>query len=91
MKILPQLAPFIPVLLQDQILKLAPTITSRATGEVGAKWMEDALPTMEVLVGAVMVADITGFTRLTEKLSTRGSAGVELLTNCMNDFFSKVL
>lgn len=45
---------------------------------------------METFVGAVLVADITGFTRLTEKLSTRGSAGVELLTNCMNDFFSKV-
>lgn len=52
--------------------------------------MEDAQPTMDTFVGAVMVADITGFTRLTEKLSTRGSAGVELLTNCMNDFFSKV-
>lgn len=45
---------------------------------------------MDTFVGAVMVADITGFTKLTEKLSTRGSAGVELLTACMNDFFGQV-
>ena len=37
-----------------------------------------------------MVADITGFTKLTEILSKRGSTGVELLTNCINDYFGKV-
>lgn len=48
---------------------------------------------METFEGAVMVADISGFTRLTEQLS-RGSHtfgfGVELLTKCMNNYFSKV-
>jgi class 3 adenylate cyclase len=45
---------------------------------------------MEVFEGAVMVADISGFTKLTEELSKRASGfGVELLTKCMNSFFSK--
>ena len=38
--------------------------------------------------GAVLVSDITGFTALTEKLSSRGSEGVELLTRCMNEYFA---
>lgn len=47
---------------------------------------------MTTFEGAVMVADISGFTRLTEQLS-RGlqtAFGVELLTKCMNNYFSKV-
>jgi hypothetical protein len=36
------------------------------------------------------VADITGFTKLTEILSKKGSTGVELLTNCINHYFGKV-
>lgn len=40
--------------------------------------------------GALMIADITGFTKLTEILSKRGASGVELLTNCINDYFTKV-
>jgi class 3 adenylate cyclase len=49
-------------------------------------------PTMESFEGAVMVADISGFTRLTEQLSRGSQAafGVELLTKCMNNYFSKV-
>lgn len=49
------------------------------------------VPCMETFDGAVMVADITGFTALTEELSKRGPGGVELLTKCMNNYFSKVL
>ena len=39
-----------------------------------------------------MVADISGFTRLTEQLSrgTQTAFGVELLTKAMNNFFTKV-
>lgn len=50
------------------------------------------VPTMTTFEGAVMVADISGFTRLTEQLS-RGSQttfGIELLTKCMNNYFSRV-
>ena len=45
---------------------------------------------MAELQGAVMVADITGFTRLTERLSRQGTAGVELLTKCINNYFTRV-
>ena len=38
-----------------------------------------------------MIADITGFTKLTEELSKQGAGGVELLTKCMNNYFTKVI
>jgi DNA polymerase III delta subunit len=47
-------------------------------------------PSMTTFTGAVMVADVTGFTQLTEILSKRGASGVELLTTCMNSYFTKV-
>ena len=42
--------------------------------------------------GAVLVADVSGFTALTEALAlgAQGSAGVELLTKCMNRYFTQV-
>ena len=48
-------------------------------------------PCMQTHQGAVMVTDITGFTALTEDLGRRGAAGVELLTRCMNNFFTLVI
>ena len=48
-------------------------------------------PCMQTHQGAVMITDITGFTALTEDLGRRGAAGVELLTRCMNDFFTLVI
>jgi hypothetical protein len=47
-------------------------------------------PSKATFRGALMVSDITGFTKLTEILSKQGSTGVELLTNCINDYFGKV-
>ena len=46
---------------------------------------------MQTHQGAVMIADITGFTALTEDLGRQGAAGVELLTCCMNNFFTLVI
>lgn len=48
-------------------------------------------PSMTSFQGAVMVADVKGFTQLTEALSKRGTSGVELLTTCMNSYFSLVI
>lgn len=48
-------------------------------------------PSMSTFYGAVMVADITGFTKLTEMVSSAGVDAVELLTKCINNFFSKVI
>lgn len=47
-------------------------------------------PSMATFEGAVMVTDITGFTKLTEILSKQEGGGVELLTKCMNTYFGDV-
>ena len=54
--------------------------------------MQVLVPSMSTFEGAVMVADISGFTHLTELLSRKAHSafGVELLTKCINSFFSKV-
>ncbi len=46
---------------------------------------------MQTHQGAVMIADITGFTAITEDLGRRGASGVELLTRCMNNYFTLVI
>lgn len=53
--------------------------------------LNPVMPPSHVAVpGALLVADVSGFTQLTERLSTRGPAGVELLTRCLNSYFDKV-
>ena len=47
-------------------------------------------PRMDSFEGAVLICDITGFTQLTEQLSKQGPSGVEQLTKCMNNYFTKV-
>ena len=49
-------------------------------------------PSHVAMPGALLVADVSGFTQLTERLlSTKGPIGVELLTRCLNSYFDKVL
>ena len=43
-----------------------------------------------IRAAAVMIADVSGFTALTEALGRQGSTGVELLTKCMNRYFTQV-
>lgn len=40
---------------------------------------------------AVMFADISGFTPLTERLATRGAAGAEQLTSILNAYFTRLI
>lgn len=47
-------------------------------------------PCMDAFPAALMLADVSGFTALTEALGGQGSAGVELLTKCMNRYFTSV-
>ena len=46
---------------------------------------------MGKLEAAVLVADISGFTRLTESMGAREAGGVELLTRCLNSFFGQMI
>jgi len=48
-------------------------------------------PGLETTVGAIMVADVTGFTQLTEKLTLSGGTGGEKLVNALNDYFQRAM
>ena len=55
---------------------------------------ESAPPTearAERLTGAVLFADISGFTALTESLARRGPRGAEELTQCLNVYFGQLI
>src|ERR1044071_4368135 len=40
---------------------------------------------------AVMFADISGFTTLTERLAEKGTSGVETLARILNDYFGQLI
>lgn len=48
-------------------------------------------PVAEVVQAAVLFADISGFTRLTESLAERGPAGVETIANILNEYFGQLI
>ncbi len=48
-------------------------------------------PLTAVCPGAVMFADISGFTALTEQLAQEGPAGAEKLTIILNDYFGRLV
>ncbi|KAL6756768.1 hypothetical protein V8C86DRAFT_37436 [Haematococcus lacustris] len=87
------LPPFVPRLLKEDVAcdhqKYA------GFDELSAKELASAskalVPSITEFQGAVMIADVKGFTQLTEILSKKGTAGVELLTNCMNNYFTRVI
>lgn len=62
--------------------------TSGILGKDGAS----VVPAVVTFPGAVLVADITGFTRMTELLAANeGGGGVEKLTECINQYFSCII
>lgn len=87
------LAPFIPRLFIDGLKELQPTFSETVTSPLLAyNAVEGNMrPSMTIFHGSVVIADVTGFTKLTENLSKKGTSGVELLTKCINSFFSKVI
>ncbi|NTU54696.1 MAG: AAA family ATPase [Anaerolineales bacterium] len=48
-------------------------------------------PVAEEIQAAVLFADISGFTRLTESLAEAGPAGVETIANVLNDYFGQLI
>jgi len=48
-------------------------------------------PTAESFTAAILFADISGFTALTERLAQRGSAGAEELTHLLNNYFGQLV
>ena len=48
-------------------------------------------PVAEEVQAAVLFADISGFTRLTETLAERGPTGVETIANILNEYFGQLI
>src|SRR3954470_22303314 len=48
-------------------------------------------PTVERFGAAVLFADITGFTKLTERLPRHGASGQEALTGALNAYFEPLI
>jgi class 3 adenylate cyclase/tetratricopeptide (TPR) repeat protein len=48
-------------------------------------------PSMERFKAAVLFADISGFTALTERIATEGPEGVETITHILNNYFSRMV
>jgi class 3 adenylate cyclase/tetratricopeptide (TPR) repeat protein len=48
-------------------------------------------PLAEKFAGAVLIADVSGFTAITESLAKRGSLGAEALSGMMNDYFGRAI
>jgi class 3 adenylate cyclase/tetratricopeptide (TPR) repeat protein len=48
-------------------------------------------PVTEEIYAAVLFADISGFTRLTESLAEAGPAGVETIANILNEYFGQLI
>ncbi len=51
----------------------------------------ETIPELERFVGAVMFADVSGFTALAEQLALDGAAGTEELTRRLNAFFGALI
>ncbi len=73
---------------QDHVRAVCAQILKHGARAVPHETMME--PGMSKFEGAIMICDVTGFTKLTEALSKKGTAGVELLTKCMNNYFSSV-
>ena len=62
------------------------------TSRLAAGWLADgALPNCQKLVGSAVLADLSGFTRLTELLMRSGPEGVEVLHQVMTRCFAQLL
>lgn len=48
-------------------------------------------PEVDAIPGALLFADVSGFTALTELMAARGPAGVETLTRTLNDYFGRLI
>jgi class 3 adenylate cyclase len=48
-------------------------------------------PVVEQFQAAILFADISGFTKLTERLAERGPAGTEALTDHLSSYFKLLI
>ena len=74
---------------------LTSLLASYVPGIVQKRIMEDPAPLdgpfAEEFPAIVMLADISGFTSLSERLAEKGPAGVETLAGILNDYFGRLI
>jgi class 3 adenylate cyclase/tetratricopeptide (TPR) repeat protein len=66
---------------------LPPRVAASILGQANHR----VVPSVALLPAAILLADISGFTALTEKLAARGSEGAEELTQLLNSYFSRMI
>lgn len=70
------LASYVPVVVQNRMFELGGGLQQAR---------------IDVLRGALLFADVSGFTALTERLAARGPAGIELLVRRLNGYFGSLI
>src|SRR5919206_2531527 len=70
------LASYVPKLIQNRIVADPSPIES---------------PVAEELQAAILFADISGFTLLTERMAEKGPTGVETLARILNEYFGQLI
>jgi class 3 adenylate cyclase/tetratricopeptide (TPR) repeat protein len=75
--------------------ELLQTLTSYVPALIARRLRENPAPLTEPAVerfpAAVFFADISGFTRLAERLAQQGPAGAEELSHLLNDYFGRLI
>lgn len=75
----------------DTLAQLASFAPGRLCTRFAARDSEIALPSAEDVSCAVLFADISGFTSLTERLAEKGVVGAEELTAALNRYFGQLI
>ena len=75
----------------NELATIAPYIAPTLVRSILANPQAPTLPSSETSLAAVLLADITGFTPLTEALSQTGAEGPEELTRILNSYFSQMI
>jgi len=70
------LASYVPKLIQNRVVADPSPIES---------------PVSEEIQAAILFADVSGFTRLTERLTEKGPTGVESLARILNEYFGQLI
>ncbi len=78
----------------DRLRSLVYLLSTFIPSNIVQEKMKQAVPGLvrgEMLSGSLLFADVSGFTALSERLSTLGPEGAERLTAIMNDYFVAML
>ncbi|HXV98365.1 MAG TPA: adenylate/guanylate cyclase domain-containing protein, partial [Anaerolineae bacterium] len=78
-------------MVSDLIETLASYVPTFITRRLAANPTPLTTPTAQSFPAAVLFADISGFTALTEHLAQKGPAGTEELTQHLNTYFGQLI